>query len=424
MRRRRRVDWPLVAAVLRQAGAKQATRLPPSSVIEASIPEMQAAMKAKAPLTSHDIVVQYLARIGMYEDKVHAAVVVNPNALAEADALDKERAAGHIRGPLHGIPIALKDNILTKDDMPTSGGMLAFKTYTPPYDATLVKNLEAAGAIIIAKSTMSELAGWFGGDPIPTPGGYNGAAGQSYNPYDPRAAEDGKPVLDTSGSSSGIGVAANLWAANVGTSTGGSIEGPSNANMLVGIRPTTGRVSRYGIVPLSLDQDTAGPMAKTVTDAAIMLGVLEGDPDSHDDRTTTCKAPDNHDYTPYLKADALKGVRIRHSAHGGIYDLGRRREGGRRPTTSLSGPEARRKWNPWTAESPRSRPPAPEIVDPADIPSAVAKDPQDNLATHPICQKATEGKGPEELCSNVLRYGMKRDFNPWLAKVLGDAARR
>ena len=389
--------------------AKQASL--PFNVVEATIPQMQAAMKA-GTTTSHDIVVQYLARIGTYEDKLHAAVSINPNALAEADALDKERAAGHVRGPLHGIPIALKDNILTKDDMPTSGGMLAFKNYAAPYDATLVQNLKAAGAIIIAKSTMSELAGWFGGDPIPTPGGYNGAAGQSYNPYDPRAAEDGKPVLDTSGSSSGIGVASSLWAANVGTSTGGSIEGPSNANMIVGIRPTTGRISRYGIVPLSLDQDTAGPMAKTVTDAAIMLGALEGDADSKDDRTKTCQPPANHDYTPYLKADALKGVRIG-IPRGGIYapvegtpTAGRRGEG-LKPDELESMEAAIAAFKAAGAE----------VVDNADIPSAVAKDPQYNLATHPICQKATEGKGPEELCSNVLRYGMKRDFNLWLATL-------
>lgn len=280
----------------------------PFSIVEKSIPEMQAAM-ADGRTTSRAIVSEYLMRMGLYEDKLNAAVSVNANALAQADALDKERAAGKVRGPLHGIPVALKDNIMTKDDMPTSGGMLAFKHYMAPYDATLVANLKAAGAIIIAKSTMSELAGWYGGGT--RPGGYNGAAGQSYNPYDPRANEDGTPVLAVAGSSSGVGVAANLWAANVGTSTGGSIEGPSNANMLVGIRPSTGRISRYGIVPLSLDQDTAGPMAKNVSDAAIMLGAMEGAAvDPNDPRTSECTPPANRDYTVFLKADALKGARI------------------------------------------------------------------------------------------------------------------
>ena len=232
----------------------------PFDVVEASIPEMQAAMR-EGRTTSREIVTQYLSRIGLYEDALNVAVSVNANALAQADALDQERAAGKLRGPLHGIPVALKDNILTNDDLPTTGGMLAFRHFQAPYDATLVVNLKKAGAIILAKSTMSELAGWFG-DSF-RPGGYNGAVGQSYNPYDPRANDDGTPLLEVSGSSSGGGVAANLWAANVGTSTGGSIEGPSNATMLVGIRPSTGRISRYGIIPLTLDQDTAGPMAKT-----------------------------------------------------------------------------------------------------------------------------------------------------------------
>lgn len=391
---------------------KQAAK-PPFSVVEASIPDMQAAMR-DGRTTSHQIVLQYLARIGTYEDQLHAAVTVDPQALAEADQLDKERAAGHLRGPLHGIPIALKDNIMTRD-LPTSGGMLAFKGYVPPYEATLVANLRKAGAIIIAKSTMSELAGWYGGDPVPTPGGYNGAAGQSYNPYDPRAAEDGKPVLDTSGSSSGVGVAANLWAANVGTSTGGSIESPSNATMLVGIRPTTGLISRYGIIPLSLDQDTAGPMAKSVTDAAILLGVLEGDPDPKDPSTTTCTAPPSHDYTPFLKADALKGRRIG-IPRAGIYAAAAV-PGQEKPFPGLRPEELQSMEEAIAALKAAGA----EVVDPADIPSAAATDAAHNLAAHPICQKASEGKGADQLCSNVLRYDMKRDFNQWLASLDGKA---
>ena len=385
----------------------------PFSVVEASIPDMQAALR-DGRITSHELVMQYLARVGMYEDKLHAAVTVNARALAEADELDKERATGHLRGPLHGIPVALKDNIMTKD-LPISGGMLLFKFYTPPYEATLTANLRNAGAIIIAKSTMSELAGWAGGDPIALPGGYNAAAGQSYNPYDPRAAEDGKPVLDVAGSSSGVGVAANLWAANVGTSTGGSIEGPSNANMLVGIRPTTGRVSRYGIIPLTLDQDTAGPMAKTVTDSAIMLGVLEGEPDPKDPSTSTCTAPAHHDYTQFLKADALKGKRIG-IPRTGIYSSFAV-PGQEKPFPGLRADELQSMENAIAALKAAGA----EVVDPADIPSAAAKDAAHNLAAHPICQKASESRGPEQLCSNVLRYGYKRDFNAWLLS-LGDTA--
>ena len=382
----------------------------PFNVVEASIPDMQAALK-EGRTTSHELVAQYLARIGMYEDRLHAAVTVNAHALIEADQLDKERAAGHLRGPLHGIPVALKDNIMTRD-LPTSGGMLAFKNYMTPYEATLATNLRNAGAIIIAKSTMSELAGWAGGDPVPLPGGYNAASGQSYNPYDPRAAEDGKPVMDVAGSSSGVGVAANLWAANVGTSTGGSIEAPSNATMIVGIRPTTGRISRHGIVPLSLDQDTAGPMAKSVTDAAIMLGVLEGEPDQQDPASKTCTAPGNHDYTPYLQRDALRGVRIG-VPRTAIYTAFELPGGKQKPFQGLRPDELQSMEEAIAALKAAGA----EVVDPADIPSAASKDPAHNLSAHPICQKASEGKGADELCSNVLRYDMKRDINAWLASL-------
>jgi len=382
----------------------------PFTIVEASIQDMQAAM-ADGRTTSRAIVTEYLTRIGMYEDKLNAAVSVNANALAQADALDKERAAGKVRGPLHGIPVALKDNIMAMGDMPTSGGMLAFKHYMAPYDATLVANLKAAGAIIIAKSTMSELAGWYGGGI--RPGGYNGAAGQSYNPYDPRANEDGTPVLAVAGSSSGVGVAANMWAGSVGTSTGGSIEGPSNANMLVGIRPSTGRISRYGIVPLSLDQDTAGPMTKFVADAAIMLGAMEGAAvDPNDPRTSECAPPANRDYTVFLKADALKGARIG-IPRAGIYTA----------QTFPGKAKAFPGLNPEAAEAMEGaiaalRAAGAEIIDPVEIPSLLATESIKNITSHPICA-LTGDDG--EYCSEVVRYTMKRDFDLWL-KTLGDGA--
>jgi amidase len=382
----------------------------PFSVVEASIPDMQKAM-AEGRTTSREIVTQYLMRMGLYEDMLNAAVSVNHNALAQADALDKERAEGKVRGPLHGIPVAVKDNIMTKDDMPTSGGMLAFKHYMAPYDATLVANLKAAGAIIIAKSTMSELAGWYGGGT--RPGGYNGAAGQSYNPYDPRANEDGTPVLAVAGSSSGVGVAANLWAGNVGTSTGGSIEGPSNANMLVGIRPSTGRISRYGIVPLSLDQDTAGPMTKYVADAAIMLGAMEGAAvDPNDPRTSECTPPPNRDYTAFLKADALKGARIG-IPRVGIYTA-HTFPGKGRAFPGLKPEELEAMEGAIAAMKAAGA----EIVDPVEIPSLTATEAVKNITSHPICA-LTNDDG--EYCSEVVRYSMKRDFNLWL-KTLGDGA--
>ena len=384
----------------------------PFDVVEASIPEMQAAMR-EGRTTSRQIVTQYLTRIGLYEDTLNVAVAINPNALAQADALDRERAAGRVRGPLHGIPVAVKDNILTKDDLPTTGGMLAFRRYQAPYDATLVTKLEAAGAIILAKSTMSELAGWFG-DSF-RPGGYNAAVGQSYNPYDPRANDDGTPVLEVSGSSSGGGVAANLWAANVGTSTGGSIEGPANASMLVGIRPSTGRISRYGIIPLSLDQDTAGPMTKSVADAAIMLGVMEGERDANDPRTSECTAPPNHDYTPFLEADALEGVRIG-IPRAGIYEA-RQFPGQARAFPGLKPDELAS----MEAAIGALEAAGAEVVDPADLPSMTATDAAKSLTSHSICEAAFKGKASDDLCSIVIRYGMKRDFNLWLA-TLGDSA--
>ena len=249
------------------------------SVVEASIPPMQAAM-AKRQVTSRQLVEQYLIRIAIYEDRLNAALAVNPKALEEADALDRERAQGKIRGPLHGIPVALKDNIHTTN-MPTTGGALAFAGYVPPYEATLTTNLKAAGAIIIAKTGLTELANWVAGNPNAMPGNYNAVGGFAFNPYDPRPDPrpepgDGRPVLQTGGSSSGIGTAANFWAGSVGSDTGGSIISPSNANMLVGIRPTIGRISRYGVIPITAEHDTAGPMTRTVADAAIMLGAMEG----------------------------------------------------------------------------------------------------------------------------------------------------
>ena len=243
------------------------TPRPRFSVVEASIPDMRSAME-QGRVTSRELVTQYLARIGMYEDVLHAAVAVNPNALAEADERDRERAPGRVRGPLHGIPVALKDNVHTTE-MPTTGGALAFSGYTPPYEATLTKNLKDAGAIIIAKATLTELANWVAGTPMPMPGNYNAIRLWGMNPYDPRrdprdAFNDGRGAMSPAGSSSGIGTAASLWAANVGTETSGSILGPSNQNMLAGIKPTVGRISRWGVIPITADQDTAGPMAKFV----------------------------------------------------------------------------------------------------------------------------------------------------------------
>src|SRR5260370_2645849 len=191
----------------------------PFTVVEATIPQMQRAMR-QGRVTSRQLVMQYLVRIGLYEDMLHAAITVTRDARKEAEALDRERAQGKLRGPLHGIPVALKDNIHTTN-MPTTGGALAFDGFVPPYEATLTRNLREAGAITIAKTGMTELANWVAGGPTPMPANYNAVAGFGMNPYDPRrdpreATFDGRPPLTTSGSSSGIGTAASFLAANVG----------------------------------------------------------------------------------------------------------------------------------------------------------------------------------------------------------------
>jgi amidase len=383
------------------------------SVVEAGIPLMRAALEQHR-VTSRELVMQYLARIGMYEDVLHAAVTVNPNALKDADELDRERAQGRVRGPLHGIPIALKDNIQTTE-MPTTGGALAFQGYTPPYEATLTRNLKAAGAIIIAKATLSELANWVAGAPTPMPGNYNAIRLWGMNPYDPRrdprdAFNDGRGAMSPAGSSSGIGTAANLWAANVGTETSGSILGPSNQNMLAAIKPTVGRISRWGVIPITADQDTAGPMAKYVTDAAILLGAMESaSPDPNDPATSRCTPPPNRDYTPHLNADALRGARI------GIprefyYDRPAASRGGR-GNGGLNAEQEKVMADAIAVLKERGA----VIVDPANIPTVK------ELAQWDFCAGGNESKGKDANCSVVVKYGMKRDFNKWLA-TLGPAA--
>jgi amidase len=215
------------------------------TVVEASIADLQSAMSS-GHATSRSIVEEYLARIGMYDTRLRATIAVNPHALEDADRLGRERAAGRVRGPLHGVPIALKDNIHTVD-MPTTGGTIAFDGFVPPYEARLVSDLREAGAIILAKTTLTELANWVA---TGMPNSFNALNGYGLNPYDPRrdprpGFDDGRAVLDTGGSSSGIGTAANLWAANIGTETSGSIQIPASNNMLVSVKPTVGLISRY-----------------------------------------------------------------------------------------------------------------------------------------------------------------------------------
>ena len=389
------------------------------SVIEATIPQMQAAM-SKGQVTSRQLVEQYLTRIAIYEDRLNAALAVNPRALDEADALDRERAQGKLRGPLHGIPVALKDNIHTTD-MPTTGGALAFAGYVPPYEATLTRNLKAAGAIIIAKTGLTELANWVAGNPNPMPGNYNAVGGFAFNPYDPRPDPrpepgDGRPVLQTGGSSSGIGTAANFWAGSVGSDTGGSIISPSNANMLAGIRPTIGRISRYGVIPITADHDTAGPMTRTVADSAIMLGAMEGaQPDPNDPATRTCTPPPNRDYTKFLNAAGLKGARI--GVPRAFYIDRVTLPGESTPRGGLNPEQARVMADAIAV----LRQQGATIVDPADLPSFVATSANDSFPLFDYCSGAEHAKGKDAACSAAFKYGMKRDFNAWLA-TLGPSA--
>jgi len=405
----------LFAAALSTLAAPKKSEKP-FTVVEASIAEMQAALRS-GRVTSHELVQQYINRIAMYEDKLHAAITVNPKAFEEADAMDRERAAGKVRGPLHGIPIALKDNVHTTD-MPTTGGALAFATLVPPYEATLTKNLRDAGAIIIAKTQMTELANWVAGNPS-MPNNYNSLNGYGFNPYDPRrdmreASGDGRPALNTGGSSSGAGTAASLWAANVGTETSGSILSPSNQNMLAAVKPTVGRISRYGVIPITADQDTPGPMAKFVSDAAILFGVLEGNnPDPNDPATSRCTPPSNHDYTQFLKADGLKGARIG-IPRAGFYDK-ITLPGADKPRGGLSPEQTKVMADAISVLKAQGA----VIVDPADIPSVVDKDANNNFFLWGVCSDMDEVKAKK--CSIDLAYGMERDFNKWL-KSLGDAA--
>jgi amidase len=408
--------FALVLPAQTRQPARTAVPPPPFTIVEASIADMRAAMEQRR-VTSRELVQQSLLRIATYEERLNAVIAVNPAALEDAEALDRERAQGKVRGPLHGIPIALKDNIHTTN-MPTTGGALAFEGMVPPYEATLTKNLRDAGAVIIAKTVMTELANWVASG---MPGNYSAIGGYGMNPYDPRrdpreATGDGRPVMGTGGSSSGIGTAASFWAANVGTETSGSILSPSSANMLVGIKPTVGRISRHGVIPITADQDTPGPMARSVADAAILLGALEGPaPDPNDAATKTCTPPPGRDYTKFLNPAGLKGARI------GIprtffYDR----------TTPPGASQPRGGLNPAQAKMMADvidvlRQQGAVIVDPADIPSVAAADATKNFLLWSTCGGLDNAKGKDADCSVVFKYGMKRDFNAWLTS-LGAAA--
>jgi len=244
-------------------------QVPAFELDEVTIADLQDGMKS-GKYTAHSIAEKYLARIDSIDKKgpaINALIELNPDALAIADAMDKERKSGKVRGPLHGIPILIKDNIDTADKMMTTAGSLALLGSKPPKDSTVAQKLREAGAVILGKTNLSE---WANIRSSHSTSGWSGRGGLTKNPY----ALDRNACGSSSGS--GAAIAANLCAVAIGTETDGSIVCPSAANCLVGIKPTVGLVSRAGIVPISHSQDGAGPMARSVADAAALLGVLTG----------------------------------------------------------------------------------------------------------------------------------------------------
>ncbi len=282
--------------------ASAAGEAEPFALQELTITDLQDRM-AKGTETARSLSEKYLARIKALNEAgpmLRAVIETNPDALAIADRLDKERKAGKLRGPLHGIPVLIKDNIDSGDQMMTTAGAAALLGHKAKQDAFIVQKLRMAGAVLLGKTNLSEWANFRSSHSV---SGWSSRGRQTRNPY----------ALDrsTSGSSSGSGaaVAANLCAVAIGTETDGSVVSPSSVNGLVGLKPTVGLLSRSGIIPISSTQDTAGPMARTVRDAAILLGALTG-PDPADPAKLLNSAPIPADYTTFLKADALSGQRI------------------------------------------------------------------------------------------------------------------
>src|ERR1041385_2919694 len=266
--------------------------------VEKSISELQAAMTA-GELSSSELTHGYIRRIQSLNPLIHSVIELNPNAIAIAIQLDAERRRGFVRGPLHGIPLLVKDNIATDDQMQTTAGSLALYGSHVPGDAIIIQQLRAAGAIILGKTNLGEWANFRSNIPVyPLAVGWSARGGDTKNAYDLSSTSWG------SSAGSGNGAAANLCAAAIGTETDGSITGPSAVENIVGLKPTLGLISQEGIVPISHQQDTAGPMARSVTDVAILLGVLQspfGEVIGH-------TLPGN--YTQFLQRGALDGARI------------------------------------------------------------------------------------------------------------------
>jgi len=269
---------------------------------ELSISDLQAGMQS-GDITSRQIVEGYLERIASIDcagPRLNAVIELNPDALEIADELDRERKQGGIRGSLHGIPILLKDNIDTADKMMTTAGSLALEGHIAAQDAFLVDRLRQAGAVILGKANLSEWANFRSTHSV---SGWSSRGGQTRNPY----VLDRNPCGSSSGSA--VAVAANLCAGAVGTETDGSIICPSQTNGVVGIKPTLGLISRSGIIPIAHSQDTAGPMGRSVADAAVLLGAMTGI-DARDSATSSSQGKAYSDYTQFLDKGGLQGARI------------------------------------------------------------------------------------------------------------------
>ncbi len=275
---------------------------PPFELEEATLAQLRDGM-ASGRWTSRRIVEQYLARIAATDragPSLHSIIETNPDALSIAEQLDRERANGRTRGPLHGVPVLLKDNIDTADRMTTTAGSLALEGSVPPRDSHVAERLRAAGAVLLAKANMSE---WANIRSNRSSSGWSARGGQCRNPF----VLDRNPCGSSSGSAAAV--SANLGALAVGTETDGSIVCPASANGVVGVKPTVGLVSRAGVIPISHTQDTAGPLCRTVADAAALLTALAG-PDPRDVATQAAAGHVAPDYTRFLRRDGLRGARI------------------------------------------------------------------------------------------------------------------
>lgn len=392
-------------------------------LVEATLSDIQSAYRSGL-LTPEQLVNMYLARIAAYDSdgpNLNSYMHVNEHAIDAARALRDHEGEGDDEGddrkakPLFGVPIILKDNINTAD-MPTTAGSVALDGSIPPHDAFITQKLRKAGAVILGKATLTEFANFLTAG-MPTgfssqlrrqlvqKGGDIALVGYGFNPYDPRpdprtafGLNDGRPALATGGSSSGPGIAvsANLAAIGVGTETSGSILSPSTQNMLVGIKPTVGLISRSGIVPITADQDTAGPMARTVSDAAKLLGVLAGF-DPNDPATAACLTAGKclSDYTRFLKKDALRGARFA-VPHFGYW------------TDSLHRVVLPVEQQQAMNDAIQVLRDAGATVEDFDIPT------QDELFAFGGCGDTLPIPAN---CSTVLLFGFKRDLNSYLASL-------